>query len=172
MTLRVACLVVLAFGIAACSSTKSLVEAKPYKQNLDLDVSAAKVFDALVSVVNANNMRMTTVSKDSGVLEVAPTPVTAEDMDRYCGFPAHGSDGKPLATFAAYKQKREGKPGGDGSVELSFLVKSHTADTCSVSLTAEWTTSYADQTVACDSKGVLEAHLVDQLKTQLLTPEK
>ena len=100
MTLRVACFVVLALGLAACSSTKSMVEAKPYKQSLDLAVPAAKVFDALVAVINGNNMRMATVSKDAGVLQVAPSPVSAEDMDRYCNFPAHDSAGKPVSTFA------------------------------------------------------------------------
>src|SRR5262245_25242274 len=172
MLLRTASLVVLALGVAACSSTKSLVQAKPYKQDVSLDLPAAKVFDALVSVVNANNMRMSTVSKDSGVLEVAATPETAADMDRYCNFPAHDSDGKPVSTFAEYKHERKGQPGGDGSVQFSFLVKTLSAESCSVSVTTNWTTSYADQTVACDSKGVLEAQLIEQLKTQLLTPEK
>ena len=174
MSLRAACLVALALGVAACSSTKSMVDAKPYKQNIDLAGPAAKVFDALVAVVNANNMRMTTVSKDSGVLEVAPSPVSAEDMDRYCTFPAHDSKGNPVSTFAAYAHEHSSKdkPAGDGSVLLSFLVTTATPESCNVSLTANWTTHYADGTVACDSKGVLEARLIDQLKTQLLTPGK
>ena len=174
MSLRVACLAVLALGVAACSSTKSMVEAKPYKQNLDLAVPAAKVFDALVAVINANNMRMATVSKDAGVLEVAPSPVSAEDMDRYCNFPEHDSDGKPASTFEAYAHEHSSKdkPAGDGSVGLTFLVTTVTPESCSVGLTANWTTHYADGTVPCDSKGVLEAQLIDQLKTQLLTPAK
>jgi len=172
MSIRVASLIV-ALGIAACSSTKSLVEAKPYRQDLKLDVTAAKTFDALVAVINANNMRMATVSKDAGVLEVAPSPVSAEDMDRYCGFPAH-SDGKPVSTFSEYAHDHSSKDksAGNGSVQLSFLVTNVTAESCNVSLTANWTTTYAEQTVACDSKGVLEARLIDQLKTQLLTPGK
>jgi hypothetical protein len=176
MTLRFACLVVLALGMAACSSakTKSMVEAKPYKQDLELAIPAAKAFDALVAVINANNMRMATVSKDAGVLEVAPSPVSAADMDRYCGFPAHDSDGKPTSTFEAYahEHSEKDKPAGNGSVELRFLVKTLTPETCSVNLTADWTANYAGGTVACDSKGVLEAQIFDQLKTQLLTPGK
>ena len=174
MSLRVACFVVLALGLAACSSTKSMVEAKPYKQSLELAVPAAKVFDALVAVINGNNMRMATVSKDAGVLQVAPSPVSAADMDRYCNFPAHDSAGKPVSTFAEYahEHSEKDKPAGSGSVELNFLVTTVTPESCSVSLTANWTTHYADGTVPCDSKGVLEAQLIDQLKTQLLTPGK
>lgn len=171
MIMRVAGLLV-ALGLAACSSTKTMVEAKPYKQDLKLDIAAARTFDALVAVVNANNMRMATVSKDSGVLEVSPSAVSAEDMDRYCGFPAH-ADGKPVSTFAEYKEQNpKDMSAGSGSVELSFLVTTLTPESCNVSLTANWTTTYAGQKVACDSKGVLEARLIDQLKTQLLTPGK
>ena len=91
-------------------------------------------------------------------------------MDRYCEFPAVGKDGKPAMTFVEYEKQRAGKPGGTGTVALDFLVKPRDANSCSLNMTANWSTTYEDKTVPCKSKGVFEIQIVDKLNSALLTP--
>lgn len=125
MMVRAWHLATVSLVVAACGSTPpTLVESKPFTQTTELAMPSATVFDALVEVVNASDLRVSTVSKESGVLVVAPKTMSAADMDRYCEFPAVGKDGKPAETFVAYDKQRtnDGKPGVSGTAALSFLV--------------------------------------------------
>lgn len=135
----------------------------------ELSRGRAEVFDAALAVAQAANLNVAVLEKDSGLIRFESASLSPQQLDRYCHYPVvYVESGKPFDTFENwnYRSVVAGVGHVFGSVTLSFLI-SETADGSNINLRSNWAARNNTESLPCQSKGILERELLDQLAARL-----
>lgn len=153
MKLRLVCLSLITLTIIGCGSTPKVV-IQPFEKNTTTDKSFDKTWSSLVRFFSSNDISISTIEKDSGIIQLEGERLTASLIQKYC-------DGRASFLNAV----------DSGTARGSVLVSEEDGFvTTDVNIRFSFTTVYLGSnppqytTRNCQSTGVFETAVLNSVK--------
>ena len=150
--------------------TGQLITADTMVQNFEIAENKDTVFDAALTVAQLQNLDVSVLEKDSGLIRFEAASLSAGQLDQYCEYPAiNPTTGQPWDTFQNWNiRSTQGNMGQvRGRVSITLLISEEGIEESNVNMRSNWTAFNSTESNLCNSTGVLEREYIAGIRAHL-----
>jgi hypothetical protein len=154
--------------LASCV-TGQIVPASTAIENYPIPADKESIFDASLIVAQLQNLDVSVLEKESGLIRFEAASLSPTQLDQYCTYIAiNPSTGQPWDTFQNWNTRSLNNGGSQvrGRVSISILI-SEEEDTSNMNMRSNWSAFTTMENFDCNSTGTFEREYIEAVKNQL-----